>query len=193
MRRSARRAPHVTSSLPHLAPPRPSPPRLPPRRREMIPPPILTAPCLRRQTRTPPAPVALVPVVGSEEIPEPKRSITAAPGWERVRGPGFREGGGGRRRPLRRVTCPLLPPALERPRENSVSPPFLARWLSGRRSELWVPRAGPRVGRAHAFRTCFQSRARRGPKLFSNPVWCVSSAREVTYWLPCYFGKLFIT
>lgn len=44
MRRSARRAPHVTSSLPHLAPPRPSPPRLPPRRREMIPPPHLDRP-----------------------------------------------------------------------------------------------------------------------------------------------------
>uniref|UniRef100_M3XRD8 Uncharacterized protein n=1 Tax=Mustela putorius furo TaxID=9669 RepID=M3XRD8_MUSPF len=39
----------------------------------MIPPPILTAPCLRCQARTPPAPADPVPVVGSKRIPEPKR------------------------------------------------------------------------------------------------------------------------
>lgn len=153
----------------------------------------MTASCLRRQARAPPAPADPVPVVGSKRIPEPKRSITAAPGWARGEGPGFREGGGGSRRPLRRVTCLLLPPALERPRENSVAPPFRSRWLPGRRSELCVPGAGQRVGRAHAPRTCFHSRARRGPKLFSDPFWRVASAREVTLWLLWYFGKLFIT
>lgn len=67
----------------------------------------------------------------------------------------------------------------ERPRENSVPPPFLPRWLSGRRSPLLVPRAGQRVGQAHASHTCFQSRARRGPKLFSKTFGCVFSAQEV--------------
>lgn len=192
-RRSARSASHVTSSLPHRAPRRPPPPRLLLGEGRWSAPPILTAPCLRRQARAPRAPADPVPVVGSKGIPEPKRSITAAPGWARGEGPGFREGGGGSRRPLRRVTCLLLPPALERPRENSVSPPPLFRWLPGRRSELLVPGAGQRAGRAHASHTCLQRRAGRGPKLFSEPFWRVASAQEVTLWLLWYFGKLFIT
>ncbi|VCW78499.1 unnamed protein product [Gulo gulo] len=103
----------------------------------MISPPILTAPCLRCQARTPPAPADPVPVVGSKRIPEPKRSITAAPWWARGEGAGFpRRGRGGRRRPPRRVTCLLLPPVLESPRENSVPPPFLPHGLSGGRSAV---------------------------------------------------------
>lgn len=81
----------------------------------MISPPILAAPRLFRQARTPPAPADPVPVVESKGILEPKRSIIAAPGWARGEGAGFpRRGRGGRRRPPRRVTCLLLPPAFER-------------------------------------------------------------------------------
>lgn len=45
------------------------------------------------------------------------------------------------------------------------------------------------MGLAHASHTCFQSQARRGPKLFLKPPWCVVSAQEVTQWRLCHFEK----
>lgn len=115
------------------------------------------------------------------EFRNPNGPLPRLRGGRGVRGPGFREGGGGKRRPLRRVTCLLLPPALKDLARIPFPPPRrpLPCWLSGRRSQLLVPRAGQRVARAHASHTCFQSRARRGPKLFSKSFGCVFSAQEV--------------
>lgn len=107
-------------------------------------------------------------------IPEPKRSITAAPGWARGEGAGFPRRGRGEgegRLEESRVYC------FRRRSKDLARIPFRLPFCpAGCREEglcSALPRGGQPVARAHASHTCFQSPARRGPELFSKRFWCV--------------------
>ena len=142
--------------------------------------PPMTAPCLRRQARTPSLPPTGYQWLDPREFRNPNGPLPRLPGGRGVRGPGFREGGGGEgegRLGESRVYC------FRRRSKDIARVPFLRPFSpAGCREEgrcFDLPRGGQLVGRAHACHTYFQSPARRGLKLFSKRFWCVALAQEV--------------